>query len=122
MKNERNAFKAGVFIILSIVLIFMITVMIKGVGRFTVPTEIQAVQFALTDNIGGLRIGDDVRVGGLKVGIVKAVDLIPHSSGSQNIIVSFTIPGRIHLHKNAHVAVERGITGTSNLNIDNLGD
>src|SRR5947208_10346313 len=101
MQNERNAFKAGLFIILSILLIFTITVMIKGVGRFTEPTSVRSVQFSLTDNIGGLRIGDDVRVGGLKVGIIKAVDLLPESDGSQRILVSFTMPQRIPLHKNA---------------------
>src|SRR5262249_32880669 len=119
---ERDAFKAGLFIILSIALIFMVTVMIKGVGRFTEPTLMRAVEFTLTDNIGGLRIGDDVRVGGLKVGIVKSIDLIPQSRGSQKIRVSFTIPERIPLHRNAHLVVESTVTGTSNLNIDSLGD
>ena len=35
MKKERNAFFAGLFIIVTIALIFFVTVMIKGVGRFT---------------------------------------------------------------------------------------
>src|SRR5438552_12386271 len=122
MTNERNAFKAGLFIVLSIALIFSVTVMIKGVGRFTEPTSLRSVQFSLTDNIGGLRIGDDVRVGGLKLGIVKAVDLMPQSDGSQKILVSFTMPQRIPLHKNAHLVVESTVTGTSDLNIDSLGD
>src|SRR5947207_12409137 len=122
MQNERNAFKAGLFIILSIVLIFMVTVMIKGVGRFTEPTLIRSVEFALTDNIGGLRIGDDVRVGGLKIGIVKSIDLIPQSDGSDKIRVSFTMPARIPLHRNAHMVVESTVTGTADLNIDSLGD
>jgi phospholipid/cholesterol/gamma-HCH transport system substrate-binding protein len=122
MQNERNAFKAGLFIILSIVLICMITVLIKGVGRFTEATLIRSVQFTLTDNIGGLRIGDDVRVGGLKVGIVKSIDLIPQSNGGHSILVSFTIPQRIPIHKNAHLVVESTVTGTSDLNIDSLGD
>ena len=122
MQTERNALAAGIFIILSIGLIFAITVLIKGVGRFSEPISMRQVQFSLTDNIGGLRIGDDVRVGGLKVGIVKAVDLIPQSDGSQRITVSFTIPTRIDLHRNAHMVVESTVTGTSDLNIDSLGD
>src|SRR5437762_1005665 len=110
MQNERNAFKAGLFIILSIVLIFMVTVMIKGVGRFTEPTLIRSIEFSLTDNIGGLRIGDDVRVGGLKIGIVKAIDLIPQPDGSQKIKVAFTMPARIPLHRNAHMQVASTVT------------
>ena len=32
------------------------------------------------------------------------------------------MPERIALHKNAHLVVESTVTGTSNLNIDSLGD
>src|SRR3954468_23009314 len=122
MTNERNAFKAGLFIILSIVLILIVKVMIKGVGRFTEPILLRTVEFSLTDNIGGLRIGDDVRVGGLKIGIVKAIDLIPQADGSERIRIAFTMPARIPLHRNAHMQVESTVTGTSDLNIDSLGD
>ena len=122
MKKERNAFIAGLFILLSVGLIFAVTVMIKGVKRFTDATVMRAVRFNLTDNIGGLRIGDDVRIGGLRVGVVKSVDLIPLADGSQKIVVWFTIPQRIPLHQNAHLVVESTLTGTSNLNIDSIGD
>jgi phospholipid/cholesterol/gamma-HCH transport system substrate-binding protein len=122
MKKERNALAAGVFMILTIVLIFAITILIKGVSRFDQAISERQVQFALTDNIGGLRIGDDVRVGGLKVGIIKSIDLIPQSDRSQHIVISFTIPTRIELHKNAHMEVESTVTGTADLNIDSLGD
>ena len=122
MQNQRNALAAGLFILITLALIFAITVLIKGVGRFNEPISTRTAEFSLSDNIGGLRIGDDVRVGGLKVGIVKSLDLMPHSDGSQKIAVLFTIPTRIPLHKNAHVVIESTVTGTSDLNIDNLGD
>jgi ABC-type transporter Mla subunit MlaD len=122
MTNERNAFKAGLFIIISIVLILWVTFMIKGVGKLTDVMTMRSVKFSLTDNIGGLRIGDDARVGGLKVGIVKSIDLIPQSDGSQYILVYFTMPQRIDVHTNAHIVVESTVTGTADLNIDNLGD
>ena len=35
MTKERNAFKAGLFILITILLIVGIVVSIKGVGRFT---------------------------------------------------------------------------------------
>jgi ABC-type transporter Mla subunit MlaD len=122
MTNERNAFKAGLFIIVSIALIFFVTVMIKGVNRFTNASVERAVRFTLTDNIGGLRIGDDVREGGMRVGVVKAVNLVPESDGTQKIVVWFTIPQSVPLHKNARIVIESTITGTANLNIDNIGD
>jgi phospholipid/cholesterol/gamma-HCH transport system substrate-binding protein len=121
MTKNRDAFKAGIFIILSIVLIICITVMIKGLGRFNQPIALRSVSFMLTDNIGGLRVGDDVRVGGLKVGVVKSIDLIDRPDGNSTILVWFTIPSRIDLHKSAHIVVETNVTGPSDLNIDNLG-
>lgn len=121
MKRERNAFIAGLFIVVSIGLIFFVTVMIKGIGRLTEPTVTRSAQFSLADNIGGLRIGDDVRVGGLKVGVVNSIAL-SQDNAAQRITVSFTMPSRIQLHKNAHLVVESTVTGTSNLNIDSLGD
>src|SRR4051794_37012552 len=122
MQNERNAFKAGLFIIISIGLIFWVTVMIKGVNHLADNPITRTVQFNLTDNIGGLRIGDDLRVGGLKVGTVRSIDLLAQPDGSQKILVSFSIPKSIPLKKSAHMVVESTVTGTSNLNIDNLGD
>ena len=122
MQNQRNALAAGLFILITLALIFVITVLIKGVGRFSEPISTRTAEFSLSDNIGGLRIGDDVRVGGLKVGIVKALNLTAPSEGAQKIAVLFTIPTRIPLHKNAHVVIESTVTGTSDLNIDNLGD
>jgi ABC-type transporter Mla subunit MlaD len=95
--------------------------MIKGLGRFNQPIALRSVSFMLTDNIGGLRVGDDVRVGGLKVGVVKSIDLIDRPDGNSSILVWFTIPSRIDLHKNAHIVVETNVTGPSDLNIDNLG-
>src|SRR3954469_3346871 len=99
MPSERNAFKAGLFIMLSVVLVVMISIMIKGLGRFTDPTVVRTCSFLLTDNIGGLRSGGDVRVGGLKVGVIKSVDLIDVPGGTGKILVYFTIPSRIDLHK-----------------------
>jgi ABC-type transporter Mla subunit MlaD len=122
MTKERNAFIAGLFIIVCIGLIFTITVMIKGVNKLTEPTVIRIAQFGLKENIGGLRVGDDARVGGLKLGVVKSINLVRQSDGNQKIFVSFDIPAKIELRQNARVTVERGLTGTSNLNIDSLGD
>src|SRR5437667_7593132 len=119
--KQRNALKAGLFMIISIALILFVVVSIKGVGRLTDPTDIRTVRFKLTDNIGGLRVGDDVRVGGMKVGVVKDIDLEHAADGNESILVWFTLPRRIGLHENAHLAIESALTGSSDLNIDDLG-
>jgi len=122
MPKERNALKAGIFIIASIALIFATIVGIKGVGRVTDPTDIRIVRFKLTDNIGGLRVGDDVRVGGLRVGVVKDIGLDLAADGANSILVQFSFPRRIPLHANAHLAIEAPLTGPANLNFDDLGN
>jgi ABC-type transporter Mla subunit MlaD len=77
MNNERNALKAGIFIIISMVLIVAIVVGIKGVGRFLEPMRQATVAFKLSDDIGGLAPGDEVRIGGAKVGVVRSVSISP---------------------------------------------
>src|SRR2546423_14391728 len=88
MPKDRNAFLAGLFMLVSIALIIATVIGIKGAGRLTDPTDVRTVRFALGDNIGGLRVGDDVRVGGLKVGVVKDVKFEP-SQGHPAVIVWF---------------------------------
>jgi ABC-type transporter Mla subunit MlaD len=122
MNTERNALKAGLFIIFSIALIIFTIVGIKGVGRVTSPSEVRTARFKLADNVGGLRIGDDVRVGGLKVGVVKDLEFEPSGpDGAPQITIWFTVPTRIPLKKDATVRIESTVTGTSNLNIEDLG-
>src|SRR5688572_20282148 len=122
MNNERNAFKAGLFIMISIVLIIAVIVAIKGAGQFIEPDQVRSVQFALNDDVGGLRIGDDVRVGGLKVGIIRSIDIEePQPDRDARVLVSFNIPRRLTLRDGAHVGVQNTLTGTSWLNFDSLG-
>ena len=56
-RNDRNAFKAGLFICISVLLIVAIVVGIKGVGRFVVSNQTRVVRFKLSDDIGGARTG-----------------------------------------------------------------
>ena len=81
---------------------------------------IRTASFKLLDNISGLREGDDVRIGGHRVGIVKKVTLL-NDADSRKVLVSFTVPATADLRKDAHIAIESSVTGVANLNIDNLG-
>ncbi len=75
MAKERNNLKAGVFILVSIGLIVGVILSIQGIGRFFVPEQRQAVSFRLSDDLGGLQVGDEVRLGGFKVGSVTRIEL-----------------------------------------------
>ena len=121
--HDRNAFKAGLFIIISIVLIIAVIVAIKGAGQFIEPDQIRTATFTLADDVGGLRRGDDVRVGGLKVGIIRSINVETPDDGKTEprVVVSFNIPKRIILHQGARIGVQNTITGTSWLNFTSLG-
>jgi phospholipid/cholesterol/gamma-HCH transport system substrate-binding protein len=121
MTNERNSLKAGIFILVCIGVVIAIVIGIKGVGRFLEPTQEAAVVFALVDDIGGLGTGDEVRLGGAKVGVVRDVEIEVKSDNEQQMLVSFTFPRRFVLRKDAVVAVQSTVTGVSVLNFSSLG-
>lgn len=123
MQKQRDAFKAGLFIVISIALIIAVIVGIKGIGRLIEPQQVRSVVFTLADDIGGLRVGDDVRVGGLKVGIIRTRTIEdPETENTPaHILITFNMPERLVLREGARVGVQSTITGTSWLNFDDLG-
>src|SRR5688500_106857 len=124
MAKERNALRAGIFIVVSVILIIGIVVAIKGFGRLLEPNQTRRVTFELTDDVGGLRIGDDVRVGGYKVGVVRDIDVIqPEGATGQppRVLVKFTLPERFVIREDAVIGVDGTRTGTRWLNFESFG-
>jgi ABC-type transporter Mla subunit MlaD len=119
--TDRNAFKAGLFILISLAAIVGIIIGIKGLGALALPHNQYIATFSLKDNVGGLRVGDDVRVGGVKLGTVRDIEFVPLESGREPAIrVKFRLPRYVGLTQDARVVVESTVTGTSNLNIENI--
>jgi phospholipid/cholesterol/gamma-HCH transport system substrate-binding protein len=102
----------------SLALIIFIIIAISGAAKFTESFTTYPVAFALSDDIGGLRPGDDVRVGGLKVGSVRdlKVDL-----GRQAVVVYIELPSKYTINVDTGVFVQHGLTGSSAINIDSFG-
>ena len=121
MTTERNALRAGLFILLSTVLIIAVVVAIKGAGRFTEGRVTRTVAFHFTDDIGGLRAGDDVRVGGWKVGTVQTIDAVSLESDDPKLQVTFSLPERFKLREGAKIGMQVTLTGAPSLNIETLG-
>lgn len=124
MKKQRNALKAGLFIVACIILIIVILIGIKGVGNLFEPVQIHTASFPLEDNIGGLRVGDDVRIGGFRVGTVRAIDVAdagPHASIPPRIVIHYSIPKKFVVREDAKLTIETTVTGSSVLNFVTLG-
>jgi ABC-type transporter Mla subunit MlaD len=121
--KRRSDLRAGVFILASVALVFAAIVAIKGVRWAFVRETVRRAHFSLTDDLGGLRVGDDVRIGGFKVGIIRSIDVLGIGQGEQPYIaVRFTMPERYPLTNTAHLSVESSLTGLTWLNFDSLGD
>ena len=123
MASKRNEIKAGLFIIATILGIAVILIAIKGGPHVTDPADVRRASFRLTDDLSGLRKGDDVRLGGYKVGVVKDIDVLTAdpSDGEPRIVVSFSLPVRYKLHDTSLVTVQSTLTGNASLNIEKLG-
>lgn len=119
MASARNELKAGAFIVITFALAVLVVIWIRGASMG--PAQVRTVNFKLTDDLGGLQIGDDVRLGGYKVGIVR--DIHPHglSGNDPRLVVTVTLPANFVLHRDAIVGIQTGITGTTALNITSLG-
>lgn len=126
MAKQRNALRAGVFMVLSVIMMIVVIIAISGSGRFTQSFKTYAVAFRLTDDIGGLRVGDDVRIGGLNQGNVRDIQIrkIPATDDQPEhtgVVVYIDVPSKYPLGADAAVAVQRTLTGTASINIDDLG-
>lgn len=121
MQKERNALKAGLFIVVSTVLVVVVIIAIKGAGQFTEGRSTRVVSFKLTDDIGGLRAGDDVRVGGWKVGSIDSIKAGGLDGDDPRILVTFTLPSRFKIRENARIGIQTTLTGAAALNVENLG-
>jgi ABC-type transporter Mla subunit MlaD len=90
-------------------------------GRLLEPRQTRVATFKLTDDVGGLRVGDDVRAGGFKIGSIKDIDLIDAQAAEPQLRIVFTLPRRLVVREDAKIAIQGTITGTAWLNFESFG-
>jgi ABC-type transporter Mla subunit MlaD len=128
MARNRNAVRAGIFMLLSVAATIAIVLAIGGATSLTMHFQTRKISFNIADNIGGLRKGDDVRLGGFKVGSVDDIQFEKKGSqGSGNpetdsIVVSISLPQEYILATDAKVGIETTLTGACSVNISDLGN
>ena len=119
--KQRNAFRAGVFMIISIALVVAVVIAISGTSRFTQHFNNFVVRFSLGDDIGGLQVGDDVRLGGLKVGSIRKISVSSDDNSIPGVDVKIELPAEYTLRSDARILVQKGLTGAADINITSLG-
>lgn len=116
----RNELKAGTFILIAFVLAVTVIAWIHGAS--VGPTQVRTVAFKLTDDLGGLQIGDELRLGGYKIGIVRDIRPDGLDGPSPRILVSVSLPNAYVLRRDTQVSVQTSLTGTTALNISSIGN
>jgi phospholipid/cholesterol/gamma-HCH transport system substrate-binding protein len=124
MPKNRSAYRAGILMVVSVALVVAIVVGIKGLSWLSEHTKTYFVAFDLKTNIGGLRIGDEVRIGGFKVGEVKHIAIRKAENPSQPpyyILIAFSVPEKYNIREDAKIRIDGTLTGTSWLNFEDIG-
>jgi ABC-type transporter Mla subunit MlaD len=122
--KNRSALRSGLLMLASVALIICVIIGIKGLSWLNDRTRNYLVAFDLKTNIGGLRIGDEVRVGGFKVGEVKHIMLRKDEDQRHPpyyILIAFTVPEKYSIREDAKIRIDGTLTGTSWLNFEELG-
>jgi len=130
MPKERNALKAGIFIVLCIAAALAIVYAVKGTSFEA--TQLRQVSFALKDNLSGLRVGDEVRIGGYKVGEVRGIEIVAaddkrlakrlkKTDDQAALLVTFTLPQKYQVRNDTRISIETTVTEKTCLNISRLG-
>ena len=114
---DKNALKAGSFIVVAVVLALVVFFRVKGLGFAGM--QVWTVRFSVADDVSGVGPGADVRVGGVNVGDVESVRV---SDDLTAVDVRIRMPGGIAIRQDPRVVVQTTITGVAWLNFDNLGE
>ncbi len=120
MAKQKDALRAGIFMVLSFLAIIVVIVAIKGFARVFMPSQVVKARFKLTDDLGGLNRGDNVRIGGYTVGSVEAIKIVANQKPPY-IQVVLTMPKQYTLRQGAYLSIGGTVTGTSWLNFRSLG-
>lgn len=124
MTNSENNVKAGLFVLASVCVGVAVVFVLGDLwGAMTGPDmKSYRVSFTVTDGVGYLSRGSVVRVGGLTLGDVTAVDLVADQDPQRTIEVHFQLPVNVELYSNAVATIQSGlISATSFVSFTSLG-
>lgn len=123
MNSSKYAFQAGLFILLSIAAGIFLVSRVADRGGPRDATAYTAV-FTAGEDIAGLSVGNEVRLMGVKVGLVESIEIIAPDDPSEDaeVHVGFIVGNGIELREvGNNVELQTALTGGAWLNIMNVG-
>lgn len=123
MSQDRNNFKAGLFVLAGLVVAFVVIVILADFDRLLTPMQTIETRFTLSDGLKGLKKGAGVTIGGVSNGAVTTIEDELNEHGVVVAkIVRFTIPESYKVYENAHLELNVPTIGTNTkLNVRGFG-
>lgn len=121
---SRNNIIAGLFVIASLILAVVISIVISGAQSALVRTTPYVVRFTLEEGAAGLQADSPVTLGGQSVGRVTGVDFKRSPGGEPEAVdVRIAVRADLTLYEDAWAFLERPLLGTlGTINIARPGD
>ncbi len=125
-ERQRNNVKAGIFVSLALLLgILVVMVLTDALEQWRRQTRRYTVIFDVASGVPNLKKGSDVRVGGLRLGEVSAIEprLASDTRALKEIAVRFNLDNKAQLFRNAQIFVSAPLIGSEGwLDIPSVGD
>ncbi len=124
MSQTSDNFKAGLFVMMGMVLLLVFIFAMTDLSYFFAKTQAVDVRFLLRDGLKGLKVGAQVTIGDFPAGsVTKIEDDAPDANGQVVAkIVTVEIPERYRLYDNAVVELNMPPLGSgTKLNIRSIG-
>ena len=116
---DKNALKAGIFIVVALLMGLAVFVAVRGGDFLGFGGREYVVRFDVGENISGLGQGGAVQVGGLSLGSVQGTEL---GEDGRTVDVRISLPDDVPLRQNPRVSVQSTVTGVPSLNFDSVGE
>lgn len=122
-ERQRNNVKAGVFVSLALILaLAVVIVLTDAYDKLVRRTNSYTVVFDVASGVPNIKRGSEVRVGGLKMGMVKKID--PRLDGKmlREIAIAFELDQKAQLYTDAQIFVSGSLIGSDGwLDIPSVG-
>ena len=123
--KRQNNVKAGIFVLASIIIgLAVFSVLTNAWGRIFSTTSTYHAVFKISEGIGSLSSGSQVKLGGVFVGTVSSVKPRVESGNPVSVIdVLFKFDNQFTLYDNASIHARSGLLGTAGwLAISDVGN
>ncbi|MBT4524173.1 MAG: hypothetical protein HOC21_04535 [Phycisphaerae bacterium] len=123
--KRQNNVKAGIFVLASIIIgLVVISVLTNAWGRIFSTTSTYHAVFKISEGVGSLSSGSQVKLGGVLVGSVSSVKpRVESGNPVSEIDVLFKFDNQFALYDNASIHARAGLLGTVGwLAISDVGD